>query len=84
MERNDFPAGGPTQGSTGDTGASGGLGTTGNTQGLTGSTGGTTGSTVGTETTGFSDRAREIAGPAQEKLADVGSPVRERAGSMKE
>jgi len=32
---------------------------------------------------GLADRARGIAGTAQEKLADVGSSVRERAGSMK-
>jgi ElaB/YqjD/DUF883 family membrane-anchored ribosome-binding protein len=32
---------------------------------------------------GITDRAREFAGNAQEKLADVGSSVRERAGTMK-
>jgi hypothetical protein len=31
----------------------------------------------------LADRARGIAGSAQEKLADVGSSVRERAGTMK-
>lgn len=33
---------------------------------------------------GFSDRARDIAGSTQDKLADVGSSVRERAGHLKE
>lgn len=32
---------------------------------------------------GFTDRARDIAGTAQEKLADVGSTVRERGGQVK-
>jgi hypothetical protein len=33
---------------------------------------------------GFSDRARDLAGSAQGKLADVGSTVRDRAGQMKD
>lgn len=33
---------------------------------------------------GLSDRARDIAGSAQDRLADVGSNVRERAGHLKE
>jgi ElaB/YqjD/DUF883 family membrane-anchored ribosome-binding protein len=33
---------------------------------------------------GMADRAREIAGSAEHKLADVGTSVRERAGSMKD
>jgi len=32
----------------------------------------------------FTDKARELAGTAQGKLADVGSAVRERAGTMKD
>jgi ElaB/YqjD/DUF883 family membrane-anchored ribosome-binding protein len=32
----------------------------------------------------FADRARELAGTAQGKLADMGSAVRERAGTMKD
>ena len=32
---------------------------------------------------GFADRARDIAGSAQETLADVGSSVRDRAGQLK-
>jgi hypothetical protein len=84
MERNDFPAGDRVQGSTGETGAGGGLeaGTTGNTLGTQGF-GGTTSGPTGTSA-GIADRAREIAGTTQEKLADVGSTVRERAGSMKD
>jgi len=38
---------------------------------------------VNTADHGLVDRARGIAGSAQEKLADVGSTVRERAGTMK-
>lgn len=33
---------------------------------------------------GFTDRARDIAGTAREKLADVGSNARERAGNLKD
>jgi len=33
---------------------------------------------------GFADRARDIAGSAREKLADVGSTARERAGNLKD
>jgi hypothetical protein len=87
MERNDFPAGDRTPGSTGDTGVGGGLGnpgTTLGTQGFGGSTAGSTGGTGAAESTGFRERAREVAGTAQEKLADVGSTVRERAGTMKD
>ena len=45
--------------------------------------GSTSGMTDG-QTGGMKDRAREIASNAQEKLADVGSSVRERAGTMKD
>lgn len=65
----------------------------GNTGDLTGSQGYAAGSTADVgqafpnSTTqpspGFADRAREVAGTAQEKLADVGSTVRERSGQMK-
>jgi len=47
-----------------------------------GSTSGSIG--AGSADQGMSDRARDIAGSAQEKLADVGSGVRERAGHMKD
>ena len=33
---------------------------------------------------GFADRARNIAGSTHDKLADVGSSVRDRAGTLKE
>jgi hypothetical protein len=86
MERNDFPAGDRVQGSTGETGAGGGLGggTTGNTFGTQGAGGTTSGSTGTSEAAGFADRARGIAGTTQDKLADVGSTVRERASNMKD
>jgi hypothetical protein len=65
------------------------------TAGMSGSTGSTasTGS-IGSSTDdasattpqggGITDRARDLAGSAQERLADVGSTVRERAGTMKD
>ncbi len=49
------------------------------------SAGSTTGSGLGSsDGQGFADRARDIAGSAQEKLADVGSSVRDRAGHLKD
>lgn len=88
MERNDFPAGNRAQGSTGETGAGGvggGLGNTGSTLGTQGyGSGANPTGTTGAEGAGFADRARDIAGTAQEKLADVGSTVRERAAGMKD
>jgi hypothetical protein len=39
---------------------------------------------VGSGVGGFADRARDIAGSTQDKLADVGSSVRERSGNLKE
>jgi len=85
MERNDFPADGPTQGSAGAANAGGGLGNTQSTQGYDAGAGGAAGGTMGTDQNqGFSDRARDIAGMTQDKLADVGSTVRERAGTMKD
>ncbi|HET9011672.1 MAG TPA: hypothetical protein VFN38_07630 [Gemmatimonadaceae bacterium] len=36
-----------------------------------------------TDASGFADRAKSAAGTAQEKLADVGSSVRDRAGNLK-
>jgi hypothetical protein len=93
MERNDFPSEGSTQGQTGGANTSGG--TFGNTGNTTGSLGyGSTGSTADTSAAsdqsttsgnaGFADRARNLAGTAQERLADVGSQVRDRAGNLKE
>lgn len=57
--------------------------TTSGTTSISGSTGSTDDSTS-TQTGGMKDRARELAGNAQDKLADVGSNVRERAGNLKD
>ena len=97
MERNDFPAGGSTEGTAGESGAIDGFGNTGGTSGAHGygvagasdaSTSGPadariSGSDVAQQSHGLTDRARDIAGSAQERLADVGSSVRDRAGNMK-
>jgi len=80
MERNDFPGGNRPQGSTGE--SAGGFANAGNTSSTQGYGAGA--GTTGSEGTGFSDRARDFAGTAQEKLADVGSTVRERAATMKD
>jgi len=69
MDQNDFSPNGADQASAGSTAS-------------TGSTIGSIG--AGTADQGVADRARSIAGSAQEKLADVGSSVRERAGHMKD
>ena len=97
MERNDFSAEGPTPSQTGGTGPGAGFGSTGNI-GNTGNTLGSQGyaagaaagadvstpSLSGSQSHGFADRARDVAGSAQEKLADVGSTVRDRAGNLKD
>ncbi len=49
-----------------------------NASGSTGATGGMS------DQGGMKDRARDLAGNAQEKLADVGSTMRERAGNLKD
>src|SRR5512143_86649 len=90
------PTGGVGGGGGGGTGGARDFSSTsgyGNTGDLTGSQGYAAGSTADVgqafpnSTTqpspGFADRAREVAGTAQEKLADVGSTVRERSGQMK-
>lgn len=51
-------------------------------QGSTGGVGDT--QSVSGESTGFKDRARDIAGGAQDRLADVGSTIREKTGSAKD
>ena len=93
MERNEFPSGDSTLGQSGGSTAGGGTGGTGNTgfggtgtPAYGGNTGGsTTGGDVGGGTDqGLADRARSMAGTAQEKLSDVGSNVRERAGTLKD
>ena len=57
------------------------------TSGLGGSTGGTADASfsrdTSTDTGAATDRARSAMGTAQEKLADAGSTVREKAGSLK-
>ena len=45
---------------------------------------GTQGSQGSQTAQGMTDRARELAGSAQEKLADVGTAVRDRTGNLKE
>jgi hypothetical protein len=96
MERNEFSPGDTTQGQSSGSAAGGasgnpGFGSSGSgsgTQGYGSTTGGNTGgsstSDTGTSDQGFADRARSVAGTAQEKLADVGSTVRERAGTLKD
>jgi ElaB/YqjD/DUF883 family membrane-anchored ribosome-binding protein len=49
----------------------------------TGSTGGFGGGTTGSDAGGIADRAKNLAGDAQERLSDVGSTVRDRAGNVK-
>jgi hypothetical protein len=96
MDRNDFSPGGSTSGQSGGSqnpGGSAGYGNAGNTSGAQGYAAGTTanvgqgfGTESGTEgqpSQGFTDRARDLAGSAQDKLADVGSTVRDRAGNLK-
>jgi ElaB/YqjD/DUF883 family membrane-anchored ribosome-binding protein len=58
-----------------------GTGNTGNTTNADAST--SSGTSTNTDQK-FTDRARELAGTAQGKLADVGSAVRDRAGTMKD
>ena len=95
MDRNDFSPG-STSGQSGGSqnpGGSAGYGNAGNTSGAQGYAAGTTanvgqgfGTESGTEnqqSQGFTDRARDLAGSAQDKLADVGSTVRDRAGNLK-
>src|SRR4051812_23357221 len=68
MEQNNF-------GSTGDSQSQAGNGGTGGMGGAM---------TDGQASGGMKDRARELAGNAQERLADVGSSVRDRAGTLKD
>jgi hypothetical protein len=97
MDRNDFsPPPGSTPGQSGGSqnpGGSAGFGNAGNTSGAQGYAAGTTANVgqgfQGTEANpdgqahGFTDRARDLAGTAQDKLADVSSTVRDRAGNLK-
>ncbi len=99
MDRNGFSDDATPSGSVGSGAGAGGsrdFASTsgyGNTGDLTGSQGYAAGTTADVgqalpnstnqPSQGFTDRARDIAGTAQEKLADVGSTVRERSGQMK-
>jgi hypothetical protein len=79
MERNEF-SGDSTQGQAGSsTAGSGNFGATGTGPGAPGYV---ADSAAGND--GLVDRARDIAGSAQEKLADVGSSVRDRTGNLKD
>jgi ElaB/YqjD/DUF883 family membrane-anchored ribosome-binding protein len=92
MDRNDFSSGGATPSGAGSRDFTGtpGYGNTGDVSGAQGYGAGTT-ADVGQgypnssteQPSGLADRAREVAGTAQDKLADVGSTVRDRAGQMK-
>jgi hypothetical protein len=98
MERNaDGVSGGSSGGAGGAAGSTGGgygnsgdlTGSAGYGVGSGGSTGaGTGGSSFGgsssTDAGGITDRARDIAGNAKDKLADVGSNVRQGAGNAKD
>lgn len=97
MEQSDFPAGGPTEGAAGGSGTTGNFGNVSGTSATQGYGEGTAGAAPGSadrnsETSvgrgdvggqGLADRARDIAGNAGERLADVGSSVRDRAGDAK-
>jgi hypothetical protein len=75
MDRQEFsPEGATTEQGGASAQGTGNFGTT-----STGST-----STPSDANAGFTDRARDMAGTAREKLADVGSTARERAGSLKD
>ena len=73
---------------TGATNASGneGMGSTSGSSNMNGSTSGDMGGTSGSEqsSAGLADRARGALGTAGEKLGDVGSTLRERAGGAKD
>ena len=95
MERNaDGYTGGSSGGAGGAAGSTGGYGNSGDLTGSAGYGAGTSGSTsaggssVGasssTDAGGIADRARDIAGNAKDKLADVGSSVRQGAGNAKD
>ena len=84
MERNadDF-SGGSTSGGYGNTGnVSGSAGYGAGASGSGSSMGGSTGTSE--NASGVTDRARDLAGNAKDKLADVGSSVRQGAGSAKD
>jgi hypothetical protein len=81
--------GGAGFGNSGDISGTSGYGSLGGSTGAASANVGNIGSTTGAGTgtaegsTGLKDRARDIASSAGERLADVGSTVRERAGTAK-
>jgi ElaB/YqjD/DUF883 family membrane-anchored ribosome-binding protein len=96
MERNEFSSRDSTQGQTGgstagsgvgnsgmDNSGAGNSGSTAGSQGYAGSTSGSSAGSANADDRGMTDRARDMASTAQDKLADVGSGVRERAGTLK-
>jgi hypothetical protein len=90
MERDNFSSSDLTQGAQNPS-SSGSFGNAGDTSGSQGygantgsSTGGVGGTSGASSDQGLTDRARNIAGSAQERLADVGSTVRDRAGTLKD
>ena len=87
MDRNDFGSSDSTQGAQSASSSSGALGNTGDlsgSQGYGANTGSSTSTSSSSSDQGLADRARSIAGSAQDRLADVGSNVRDRAGQMKD
>lgn len=87
MDGNDFTSPGSTQGSQSASSSSGSFGNTGDlsgSQGYGANTGSGTNASSSPSDQGLADRARNIAGSAQDRLADVGSNMRDRAGHMKD
>lgn len=96
MERNADGFTGGSSGGAGAAGSTGGYGNSGDVSGSAGYGAGSSGSSAGTgssnyggssgsdTSSGLADRARDIAGNAKDKLADVGSSVRQGAGSAKD
>ena len=77
MEPNEF-SGSSTQGQSGGSSAGTGYGAGGS------NTSSTTSGVGSKDEQGLTDRARDLAGSAQDKLADVGSTVRDRTGNLKD
>jgi len=87
MERNEFSSGDSTLGQAGGSNPSGFRSpeseSTAQAYDPSANTGHASSGSTNTGDHGLADRARGFAGTAQEKLSDVGSSVRERAGTMK-
>ena len=87
MERNQFSSGDATLGQSGGSNPSGFRSpeseSTAQAFDQSANTGDASSGSTNAGDHGLADRARGFAGTAQEKLADVGSSVRERAGTMK-